>query len=282
MKYLTFLNEQIKRAESVGLEKEAIRLLILEILELNNVEFIVKLHDEISDEAIEKLTKAIDKYIIDKIPVQYIMGYAYFYGNKLKVNENVLIPRCETEELVEYVRSYYEKVFSKKTVDIVDIGTGSGAIAISLAKNEPNMNVYATDISDDAIKVARENANINKVNIDFLVGDMLEPLIKNNIKVDIIVSNPPYIRNDDYVEDIVKNNEPHLALFGGDDGMKYYNIILSNAHKVLKEKSILAFEHSFSEKEQMIELSKKYFPNSEIISIKDLSKKDRITIIINR
>ena len=163
MKYLTFLNEQIKRAESVGLEKEAIRLLILEILELNNVEFIVKLHDEISDEAIEKLTKAIDKYIIDKIPVQYIMGYAYFYGNKLKVNENVLIPRCETEELVEYVRSYYEKVFSKKTVDIVDIGTGSGAIAVTIQK-ESNAIVSAVDISKKALKVAKRNAKNNKAN----------------------------------------------------------------------------------------------------------------------
>ena len=282
MKYITFLNQQAKRAENEGLEKEAIKLLILELSGKNGAEFVAMLHDEISEEEASRLSKEIDKYIIDKIPVQHIIGYTYFYGYKMKVNKEVLIPRPETEELVGYVLSYYDDVFEGRCVDTVDVGTGSGAIAIALAKEEANMHVKATDISSAALEVAKENAQINEANVKFYQGDMLEPLIERGLKFDILVSNPPYIPDSEYVEDIVKNNEPHVALFGGDDGMKFYDIILKNAHKVLKYPNILAFEHGYRSKEKMIELAKKYFPDSEVISIKDLSNKDRMTIVINK
>lgn len=282
MKYITFLNQQAKRAENEGLEKEAIKLLILELSGKNGAEFVAMLHDEISEEEIARLSKEIDKYIIDKIPVQHIIGYTYFYGYKMKVNKEVLIPRPETEELVGYVLSYYDDVFEGRCVDTVDVGTGSGAIAIALAKEEANMHVKATDISSTALEVAKENAQINEANVKFYQGDMLEPLIERGLKFDILVSNPPYIPDSEYVEDIVKNNEPHVALFGGDDGMKFYDIILKNAHKVLKYPNILAFEHGYRSKEKMIVLAKKYFPDSEVVSIKDLSNKDRMTIVINK
>lgn len=282
MKYITFLNKQGKRAEEKGLEKEAIKLLLLELSGKSGAEFVSMLHDELPMEEEERLVKEIDKYIIDGIPVQHIIGYTYFYGYKMKVNKEVLIPRPETEELVGYVLSYYDDVFEGRKVDVVDVGTGSGAIAIALSKEESNMNVSATDISPTAVEVAKENAQINDANVNFMIGDMLEPLIENNMKFDILVSNPPYIPDSEYVEDIVKNNEPHVALFGGSDGMKFYDIILSNAHKVLKTPSILAFEHGYRSKEKMIELAKKYFPNSEVISIKDLSDKDRMTVVINK
>lgn len=282
MKYITFLNKQGKRATDAGLEKEAIKLLLLELSGKNGAEFVSMLHDELEPNEEERLTKEINKYIVDGIPVQHIIGHTYFYGYKMKVNKEVLIPRPETEELVGYVLSYYDEVFEGKQVDVVDVGTGSGAIAIALSKEEPSMRVSATDISTRAIEVAKENAKINDANVNFMVGDMLAPLIENNMKFDILVSNPPYIPDSEYVEDIVKNNEPHVALFGGSDGMKFYDIILSNAHKVLKTPNILAFEHGYRSKEKMIELAKKYFPNSEVISIKDLSDKDRTTVVINK
>jgi release factor glutamine methyltransferase len=282
MKYITFLNKQSKRALEKGLEKEAIKLLMLELSGKSGAEFVSMLHDEIAEEQIEYLTKEIDKYIVEGIPVQHIIGHTYFYGYKMKVNKEVLIPRPETEELVGYVLSYYDEVFGGNKVDVVDVGTGSGAIAIALAKEEANMTVKATDISSSAVEVAKENASVNGASVEFMVGDMLEPLIERNMKFDILVSNPPYIPDDEYVEDIVKNNEPHVALFGGNDGMKFYDIILSNAHKVLKTPNILAFEHGYRSKEKMIELAKKYFPNSEVISIKDLSDKDRMTVVINK
>lgn len=282
MKYITFLNKQGKRAVDAGLEKEAIKLLLLELSGKSGAEFVSMLHDELEPTEEERLTKEIDKYIVDGIPVQHIIGHTYFYGYKMKVNKEVLIPRPETEELVGYVLSYYDDVFAGANVDVVDVGTGSGAIAIALSKEEPFMKVSATDISETAIEVAKENALINDANVNFMVGDMLAPLIENNMKFDILVSNPPYIPDSEYVEDIVKNNEPHVALFGGSDGMKFYEIILSNAHKVLKTPNILAFEHGYRSKEKMIELAKKYFPNSEVISIKDLSDKDRMTVVINK
>ena len=143
------------------------------------------------------------------------------------------------------------------------------------------MSVYATDISETALEVAVQNAKNNDANVTFYLGDMLQPLIERNLKFDILVSNPPYIPEDEYVESIVKDNEPHVALFGGVDGMYFYDIILSNASKILKDINIIAFEHSYNKGEQMIALAKKYFPEGKVELIKDLNGKDRFTIIVN-
>ena len=171
-------------------------------------------------------------------PVQYVVGNVDFYGYVLNVNKDVLIPRRETEELVEEVMKR-SKSFNNPT--IIDVGTGSGAIAISLSK-ELNCHVYASDISDKALKVAKENAIKNNANITFLQGDMLKPFIDNKIKVDIIVSNPPYIKENEEIENIVKNNEPHLALYAKNNGLEFYESILKDANKVLNYKYLIAFE----------------------------------------
>ena len=171
-------------------------------------------------------------------PVQYIVGNVDFYGYILNVNKDVLIPRRETEELVEEVIKR-SKLFNNPT--IIDIGTGSGAIAISLSK-ELNCHVYASDISNKALMVAKENAIKNNANITFLQGDMLKPFIDNKIKVDIIVSNPPYIKENEEIEDIVKNNEPNIALYAKNNGLEFYESILKDANRVLKEKYLIAFE----------------------------------------
>ncbi len=248
---------------------------------MSGAEFFANLNQEIPENLKIKFDEAIDKYLNDRIPVQHIIGYSWFYGYKMKVSNQVLIPRPETEELVGYVLSYYDEVFDGEKVDVIDVGTGSGAIAIALACEEPYMTVSASDISSEAIKVAKYNATENSANVKFFVGDMLQPFIENNYKVDILVSNPPYIPDSEYVEDIVKNNEPNVALFGGSDGMHFYEIILSTAKHVLKEKNIIAFEHSHTKGREMIELSKKHFPNAKVELIKDLNGKDRFTIIVN-
>lgn len=249
---------------------------------MDGATFFANLNEEITESLKQKLDIAIDKYLIERIPVQHIIGYTYFYGYKMKVSNQVLIPRPETEELVGYVLQKYDEVFDGKKVDVVDVGTGSGAIAIALCKEEEAFNVKATDISDTALEVAKENAQENEAKIEFLQGDMLEPLINNNYHFDILVSNPPYIPDDEYVEDIVKNNEPNVALFGGKDGMHFYEIILKDAKKILKPTNIIAFEHSYSKKNTMVELAKKYFPKGDVSSIKDLNGKDRFTIIVNK
>lgn len=239
-----------------------------------------KLHDELSEEEVLNITNAVNEYLIKNRPIQHILGYAYFYGYKMIVNENVLIPRYETEELVGYVLNKYDEVFDGKKVMVVDVGTGSGNIALALAKEEPNMTLYATDISESALEVAKENAKNNDAKITFYQGDMLNPLIERNLKFDILVSNPPYIPDSEFVEDIVRDNEPHIALFGGTDGMKFYEIILRNAHKVLNKSAIIAFEHSYNKKMEMEALVKHYFKDAEVEVIKDLQGKDRMTLVV--
>lgn len=208
-------------------------------------------------------------------PVQYIVGNVDFFGYNFIVNENVLIPRFETEELVEKTINYSRKYFNKK-IDIADIGTGSGCIAITL-KHELDCNIDAVDISSDALSVAKLNAKKNNVKINFKLGDLFYPLDK---KYDIIISNPPYIAYDEKIMDIVKRNEPHQALYAKNNGLYYYEEIIKNAHKYLKEKSIMAFEIGYMQGNYLKEYSKKYFKNSIITIEKDLSGKDRFLFII--
>ena len=155
-------------------------------------------------------------------PVQYIVGDVDFYGYTLDVDKNVLIPRRETEELVEYVIKYAKRL---NKPSIIDVGTGTGAIAIALSK-ELNLPVYASDISPKAIEVARKNVEKTDSKVSLLLGDMLKPYIDKNIKVDILVSNPPYIREDEKIEKIVKDNEPEIALYAPNNGLFYYEEIL--------------------------------------------------------
>lgn len=210
-------------------------------------------------------------------PVQYIVGDVDFYGNIIKVNKNVLIPRRETEELVEKILKRIQ-VFDNPV--IADIGTGSGAIAITLAK-KLNTLVYASDISLKALEVAKENVATNKVDVTFFEGDMLKPYIKNNIKLDVIVSNPPYIKKDEKIEDIVKNNEPHLALYAKNNGLEFYDSILKNASYVLKDKYLIAFEIGMDQGKNIEALAKKYLSNSIVEIEKDLSGKDRFIFVYN-
>lgn len=210
-------------------------------------------------------------------PVQYIVGDVDFYGNIIKVNKNVLIPRRETEELAEKVLKRIQ-VFDKPVT--ADIGTGSGAIAITLAK-KLNTLVYASDISLKALEVAKENVAINKANVTFFEGDMLKPYIENNIKLDVIVSNPPYIKEDEKIEDIVKNNEPHLALYAKNNGLEFYDSILKNASYVLKDKYLIAFEIGMDQGRNIEALAKKYLSNSIVEIEKDLSGKDRFIFVYN-
>ena len=235
----------------------------------NNIEYLKKyLKDKTLDEGIELLNKGI--------PVQYIVGNVDFYGYNFKVNENVLIPRFETEELVEKTIKYINKYLNKK-VDLLDLGTGSGCIAITL-KKELDCNVDAVDISPKALEIAKLNAKNNNVDITFYEGDMLSPI---NKKYDVIISNPPYIAYNEEIMEIVKNNEPHTALYAEDNGLKYYKDIISNANKYLKEKSIIAFEIGEKQGKLILEYAKNYFKDSIITVEKDMQNRDRFVFIIN-
>ena len=196
------------------------------------------------------------------------------------MNEDVLIPRPETEELAANILADYDEYFADaEDVTLADIGTGSGALAVTLKKEAEALNVIGTDISERAIAVACENAKANQAAVPFMIGDMLEPLIDRNLKVDILVSNPPYIPVDEQMEASVVDYEPHVALFGGEDGLKFYRIIFENCRKVLKDKAMMAFEMGWNQSEAMRKLVKEYFPNDRFEIIKDMSGKDRMLFI---
>lgn len=216
----------------------------------------------------------IDKIINGK-PIQYITNEQEFMKLKVYVDENVLIPQPDTEILVEKIIDE----FKYKEVKILDLCTGSGAIAISLAKYIEKSNIFATDISNKAIQIAKLNAEKNLVHkkIDFILSDMFKNIEKNTF--DIIVSNPPYIKTKD-IANLEKSvqNEPNIALDGGEDGLKFYKIIAENAYKFLNDNGKLYLEIGFDQKKDVIYLLEKNNKYKEITCIKDLAGNDRLVI----
>ena len=256
----------------------SLRAFLFELCTEKNIDLYMEKDNEADLEVIKKFEKGI-KRLLNNEPLNYVLGYSYFYGYKLKVSNGCLIPRFETEELVGKILAYYDECFAGQDVKVADIGTGSGAIAIALKKEEPHMDVIASDISKDALAIAKENAKLNDADVEFVEGSMLDPLIEKGIKLDILVSNPPYIKNDEVLESSVKDYEPHVALFGGEDGLKFYRMIFEDAHKVLKDKALLFFEMGYDQKENLTNLARKYFKNAEIEVFKDINNKDRMLMI---
>ena len=235
--------------------------------------------EEVEDELYQAFQAGIKRYM-DGEPIQYIKGKETFFSRDFIVNEDVLIPRYETEELVENILYKIDDYFEDyESIDLCDVGTGSGAIAISLALEESKLNVVATDISKEALEVARLNAQELGANIEFYQGDMLEPLIDREMKVDIFVSNPPYIPVEQDIESVVKDNEPHVALFGGNDGLYFYRKIFSKVQSVIKDRALLAFEMGFDQRELMCQAVEHYFPNIPYEIIKDINGNDRMLFI---
>ena len=216
------------------------------------------------------------KLLKDGYPIQYLIGYVDFYGYKINVNEDVLIPRYETEYLLEKVINISKKIFSNK-INILDIGTGSGAISIVL-KNKLNSNVTACDISKKALNVAINNAKINNSSIKFIESDIFSNI---NDKFDIIISNPPYISSDEVIMDSVKKYEPNLALYAPKDGLYFYEEIIKDARKYLNDKFIIAFEIGWWQGNFICDIAKRYFNDSIIRIEKDLTDRDRYLFIIH-
>ncbi len=213
-----------------------------------------------------------------EIPIQYLLGTTHFYGLEFKVNENVLIPRPETEELVDWIIKSQKSEVRNKKVKILDIGTGSGCIAISLAKNLPNAEVFALDVSKKALATAQKNAELNQVQVQFICQSILETEDLGQ-QFDVIVSNPPYVRHLEKQE-IKKNvldNEPHLALFvADDDALIFYRKIAQLALKNLSQTGQLYFEiNQYLGQEMLSLLQEMDFKNSELRQ--DIYGNDRMT-----
>ena len=276
--YNKLIHEYRKQFREKALPEETVKAFLFELCNEFNINLYLDLDKEVNKELLEKFESGITR-ILNNEPMNYVLGYSYFYGYKMIVNKDVLIPRVETEELVALILSQYDEYYNNQKIDICDVGTGTGAIAIALKKEEDNLNVYASDISEDALNVARENAKNNDCQISFLQGSMLEPYIDKNITVDILVSNPPYIKTSEQIETSVYDFEPHIALFGGEDGLKYYREILENAHKIMPNKGLIFFEMGYDQKERLSDLARKYYPDSDIKVFKDINNKDRMFML---
>ena len=275
MKYIEAFDKYVKLLEGKNFKdaKSNILLLIYEIFDFDFSKWTMYKYDEIED--ISKLDK-LNEYVkkrLGHMPIQYILNKAYFCGLPLYVNENVLIPRFDTEVLVEEVLKISKKDKSKR---ILDICTGSGAIAIALKKLGGFDKVDALDISDKALEVAKRNAKELDLDINFLKSDMFSSLTCES-KYDIIVSNPPYIQSDvvDTLESEVKDFEPRLALDGDVDGMKFYKIIAENYENYLADNGVLALEIGYDEADDIRAL----FEGKNVVIKKDLANLDRVAII---
>ena len=274
MKLREYIKIKQKEALAKNLEEEAIVKVFLE-LEYQTRANLISCYNDIIDET--KWNIILSKYLDEKRPIQYIIGYAYFYGRKLKVNTDVLIPRPETELLCEYA---IDIIKQNNLKSVLDIGTGSGAIAYTIAC-ETKAKVYASDISEEALEVAKENSK--DTDISFIQSDVYSNInlgINLDNKLDMIISNPPYIPTSDYVEDIVKNNEPHLALYAGEKGLDIYDRIIKDAEKYLSENGWILFEIGCNQYLDIKELLNIYKLNVKEVKVcKDYNNLDRIVII---
>lgn len=251
------------------------KMLLADLLNKNALELDFCLHevvsDEIKNEYLEKL-----KLLEEGRSLQYVIGNVSFCGICLFVDERVLIPRFETEELVENTYRYILDYFCERDISILDLGCGSGAIGLALKSKLKEASVTLVDISDDALDVAKKNASNLDLDVTFVKSDMLDNVVGG---FDVIISNPPYIRENEEIEDIVKNNEPHLALYGGKDGLDCYRKILANCKNHLNKKFMLGFEIGYLQKDQIVDLIRKYLGDVEIVCKKDLSDKDRMIFV---
>lgn len=253
------------------------KMLLAYVLNYDTLELMLHLDQEISSDTKKKYEELIQARK-ENYPLQYIIGDVNFLGNRITVNKNVLIPRYETEDLVDRSIKYIKEYFGeKKDLKIIDLGTGSGCIAISLKKAFPEALVDAIDISSKALETAIENANINYVDVNFYQSDMSKGL---KDKYDVIISNPPYIEeNSNEVEDVVFKNEPHIALFAPNNGLYFYEEILKDAASHLKDKGMIIFEIGYKQGESLKNIANNYIKDGIIKLEQDMSGKDRFVFI---
>ena len=250
--------------------------LIMDRMNWNRTDLVLNLNKQISDSVYLQYLKDLNE-LIDGKPLQYIVGKEWFYGLPLKVTSDTLIPRPETEELVHEALKHLK---GKEKLDVLDVGTGSGAIAIALKANRPDDKVTATDISKEALQVAAENASSHGLDIRFLEGDLLEPVSLETF--DCILSNPPYVgrQEEHLMDESVLKYEPHSALFADHEGLCIYERLAYELPFYLKTDGCLFMEIGFQQGDQLLALYKRAFPDKEVSIQKDINGLDRMLIVI--
>ena len=256
-----------------GEEAESLSFVYRSLKNLSFTDFVFALQQEVTEEE-KQFVEEIFKKLAEHIPAQYIIGHAEFFGMQLKVDERVLIPRPETEELVDLILTENPE----KNLKVLDIGTGSGAIALALAKNRPDWSVTAADISQDALDLSLENANAQNLNLSFIKSDCFSEI---SSKYDIIVSNPPYISREDQ-EEVglnVLHSEPHLALFADEDGLAIYRRIAEDSKDYLNDGGKIYLEIGYKQGQSVPALFMENLPEKRVRTLKDQFGQDRMVVI---
>ena len=273
---LHITSQELMKTGSPDAKLEA-EVLLRHVLKIDRATMFRDLEENLSEDNVTNIASLV-KRRIQKEPLAYITGIKEFYGLMFEVSEGVLIPRPETELLVETAITK-AKLLKKNEINIVDVGTGSGAIAVSLAVNIPNSNVIAIDLSKSALEIADENRRTHGMysRIKLRLGNLLEPVTEN---IDILVSNPPYIRKDrlhSLQEEVLK--EPMLALDGGEDGLRLIAELLTQARERMDSTSIILFEIDSDQGIEASKISKNTFPLGDVTVLKDLNNDDRAVLI---
>ena len=256
-----------------GEEAESLSFVYRSLKNLSFTDLIFTLQQEVTEEE-KQFVEEIYKKLVAHIPAQYIIGHADFFGMQLKVDERVLIPRPETEELVELILTENPE----KNLKVLDIGTGSGAIALALAKNRPDWSVAAADISQDALDLSLENAYAQNLNLSFIKSDCFSEI---SSKYDIIVSNPPYISREEQ-EEVglnVLHSEPHLALFADEDGLSIYRRIAEDSKDYLNDGGKIYLEIGYKQGQNVPALFMENLPEKRVRTLKDQFGQDRMVVI---
>ncbi len=320
------LQEGKERLYQANQSDQAALLLLNELCSHRNINLYMVMDEPVNEQVQTDYLEAIHRMEKGE-PLGYVLGYENFYGYDFIVNEDVLIPRPETEELTGQVLmlcddvlekiehpvvfdvatgsgaigitlsleeprlDVYASDISQKALEVAymlekiehpvvfDVATGSGAIGITLSLEEPRLDVYASDISQKALEVAYINNEKLGGRVVFVQGDMLQPFVDRNMHCDVLVCNPPYIPQEEKLDHGVVDYEPNVALFGGEDGLYFYRSVFKNAHKVLNENGIMAFEMGYDQGERLSALAKQYFPEADVQVLQDISQKDRILVV---
>lgn len=254
------------------------KMLLADLLNKNPLELLLHLDEEVTPEIEQHYYEQIQK-LANQQPLQYVIGNVNFYGNTFIVNPSVLIPRFETEELVENTLNFIEYYFPQKDLKIIDLGTGSGCIGITLKKKLPTAQVTLVDISKEALTVAKENANLLDVEVTCVESDFWENITD---RYHIVISNPPYLKTQEEVEKIVVQNEPHLALFAGEEGLDCYQKILSDIKDHLEDQYLVAFEIGFEQGDILKSMFQTIFTDALITVKKDLQGRDRMIFALKK
>ncbi|MFJ8065577.1 peptide chain release factor N(5)-glutamine methyltransferase [Psychrobacillus sp. NPDC096426] len=261
--------------EANNREQGVARFLLQHVLGKSYSQLMQDLYEDISTEDFETFWSYVEEHATGR-PFQYIIGQETFYDRNFLVNEHVLIPRPETEELIEEVKKRTKKLFRAQfTPKVADIGTGSGAIAITIKKEIPAANVTATDISHEALEVAKQNAQRLEAKIIFKQGDLLAPIA--NEKWDIVLSNPPYIGNEEaeFMTDTVLDFEPHLALFAEENGLQLYRKMAEQLPQMMNIPSFIGFEIGYAQGPAVQKMLQTAFPTATVEIVKDINQKNR-------